>query len=917
MTDAGRGDKELPLAAGTRLGPYEVLAPVGAGGMGEVYRARDERLGREVAVKVLPPDYSSDPDRLRRFEQEAKAAGALNHPNLVAVFDTGRHDGVPYVVFELLEGATLRQQVGHAPLTPRKAVEYAAQIAHGLAAAHEKGLVHRDLKPENLFVMRDGRVKILDFGLAKLRPALDPDRPRDDGATASATTNAGAVMGTVGYMSPEQVRGLPADQRSDIFSFGVVLYEMLSGRRAFGGDTAAEVMTAILKDDPPELGKPEISPGLERVVRRCLEKRPEERFQSARDIAFALEAVSAAPAAVRRFAPEALSSAAVSSGPSAAADTATKEPPRFGRMVSLLPWAIAVVAVVTAAVAVRRSTTAPAPTPMRFSVALSGVDRLQSDLGRSLSLLPDGSGFAYLGGRGNGWRLYLHTFGDGTSRPLSGTDGALDPFFSPDGRWLGFFQGDKLKKMAVGGGPAIVICDTSLEQTANGGSWGSDEQIVFGGTRGLRRVPAAGGDPQALTTTAEGEARHSAPHILPGGKAVLFTVLSKSGAMEDAAIAVLSVSSGERRLLVRGGASARYARSGHLVYVRGTDLLAVPFDPDRLALAGSASLAVPGVLSTPQYLDGQFDVSATGTLAYVPSGATRERRLVWVDRKGTVRPIPVPPRPYVHPSLLPGEDGVIVEIEETPHNIWRCDFRSGALTRLTDEGANHRPVLSPDGRFMAFSSDRVAPRSLFLQATDGSGTAQRLLEASHPQNATSWSRDGRWLAFTETHPDTKDDIWILPLEGDRRARPFLRTPSYENFATFSPDGRWLAYTSNESGRREVLIAAFPGPGARKQVSTSGGEMPVFSKDARKLFYRSGDQVLVTELTTQPMLTSGAPRVAFEVPSAKITFGLPNFAVSSTGDSILTLRAVESESGPPRAHVVINWFQELRRLTAGR
>jgi eukaryotic-like serine/threonine-protein kinase len=893
LTDAGRSDKERRLAAGARLGPYEVLAPVGAGGMGEVYRARDERLGREVAIKILPPDYSSDHDRLRRFEQEAKAAGALNHPNLLAVFDAGLHAGNPYVVFELLEGTTLRQRLGAGPLPVRKAVDYADQIASGLAAAHEKGIVHRDVKPENLFLLRDGRVKILDFGLAKLRPDLEPAPRGPDGAAVSTATGAGVVLGTVGYMSPEQVKGEAADPRSDIFSFGVVLYEMLSGRRAFGGDTAAEVMTAILKDDPPELANADIPPGLERVVRRCLEKRPEERFQSARDIAFALEAVSAG-----------------------AADTATRELPRFGRVVSLLPWAIAAVAVAAGAVAVRRSTTPAAPAPIRFSVALSGVDRLPYDLGRSLALLPDGSGFAYVGGRGNDPRIHLHAFGDGTSHPVSGTDGAGEPFFSPDGRWLGFFQGDKLKKMAVGGGPAIVIC-APLENDFDGASWGPDEQIVFGGTRGLRRVPAAGGEAQALTTpnTAQGEVRHSAPHILPGGKTVLFTVLSKTGAMDDAAIAVLSLSSGERRVLIKGGANARYARSGHLVYVRGADLLAVPFDPDRLALTGSASLAVPDVLSTPQYLYGQFDVSATGTLVYAPGGATLDRSLVWVDRKGAVRPIPVPPRPYFHPSLLPSEDGVIVEIEETPHNIWRGDIRSGTLTRLTDVGGNHRPVLSPDGRFMAFSSDRVTPRSLFLQATDGSGTAQRLLEASHPHNATSWSPDGRWLAFVETHPDTKDDIWILPLEGDRRARPFLRTPSSERSATFSPDAQWLAYTSDESGREEVLIAAFPGPGPRKQVSTAGGEMPVFSKDGRKLFYRLGDQVLVADLTTQPSLTSGAPRVAFQIPAAKPSSGLPNFAVTSTGDSILTLRAVESESGPPRVQVVINWFQELRRLTA--
>ncbi len=866
--------------------------------MGEVYRARDDRLRRDVAIKVLSQDRGANADVVRRFEQEARAASALSHPHILAVYDVGSHDGLSYLVTELLEGETLAKRMARGRVPLRKVLEWTAQAARGLAAVHEHGILHRDIKPSNLFVTADGQLKILDFGLAKLGPS--PSESSEPASSIDTRTEHGALLGTVGYMSPEQVRGDPVDPRSDQFSLGCVLYQMVTGHAPFRRATVAQTLTAVLQDEPPSIVSQDsrVPAPVVWTVERCLAKDREDRYAATRDLARDLELM--------------LSRLADFSGP------AVRPPPRLGWPGSFVRWALAAAAVVVAAVlAFRRPAATPTSLPKRFVVTLANIDDLSYE-GRSFSLTRDGSRLAYVGRRGDDWRIHLLDLRDGTSRPLPETERGRETFFSPDGRWLGFLQYNKLKKLSIAGGAPVVL---SEDATLGGGAaWLSDDRIVYARPTGLWQVPATGGQPRHFTTVdaEKGEASHVGPQALPRDRGIVFTILNKSGTIEDAAIAVVPLPGGTPRVLVRGGASARYAASGHLVYVRGTDLMAVPFDADRLVVSGSAVPIVSGVLSTPQTLHGQFDLAVDGTLVYVPSGATLVRTLAFMDRKG-VTALPLPARAYIHPRLMPDGHGLVIEIEDTPHNIWQVDLRSGTLTQLTRDSPSHRPVLSPDGRFMVFSSDRTVPRSLFRQPTDGSGTEEMLFRAPYAHNPSSWSQDGRWVAFTERHPETKDDIWIMDLEGSPpvRVSPWLTSAFQEHSAAFSPDGRWIAYVSNESGRDEVMVAAFPGPGPRRQVSTSGGETPVYSRDGRRLFYRLGNRVMATEIVTAPTLTSSSPRVAFDISSTRVNTAAPTFDVSPTGDSILAVVPAREGTRLNQVDVVVNWFEDLRRLAPPR
>jgi serine/threonine protein kinase/Tol biopolymer transport system component len=889
---------------GQRIGPYQLGARIGAGGMGEVYRARDTRLDRTVAVKVLPPDFVYDPHARERLVREGRAIAALNHPNICALYDVGdttaSAEASPlYLVMEYLEGETLADRLARGALPMAHALQVAMHIASALDKAHRAGIVHRDLKPGNVFLVRGGAsaaptAKLLDFGLAKAAAPRGADSATRHAIAANLTTP-GTIIGTVQYMAPEQVEGNDTDVRTDIFAFGTVLHEMLTGTKAFAGKSQASLTVAILEHEPPPVSAhlPAAPPALDRTVRKCLAKDPDERWQTAADLLSELQWI--------------------------AQDREASDPRAgVGGKRTRIAWqlaammAIITIAALTAAVVVlRRPVSSPvAVTPKQFVLSLPEI--IQSYNGSALALLPDGSGLVYQGG-GTGlrdWRLIRHTLSDGVARPLAGTEGAGYVFFSPDGKWLGFLQNLRLKRMPLAGGLPVDICNSS---TGGGASWGADDRIVFTGEDGLWRVPASGGAPARLTMLSAGEAAHSQPQILPGGDAVIFTVLTVSGAMEDAAIGVVSIRTGQRRLLVKGGSSARYSPTGHLVFARGSELLAVAFDRDRLTIMGNPVRVVENVQNRQAQLAAQFDLSADGTLAYISGGDEINRTLVWADRSGALLPLPAPPRPYAHLVLLPDGQGLILEIEGKPHNLWRYDFSSGALMLLTPEGANHRPVLSPDGRFMAYSSDRTVPRSLFRQATDGSGTAERLLDAAYAQDVTSWSRDGHWLAIMQRHPQNKSDIIVLALDGDRRARPFLATPFNELSAVFSPDGRWIAYVSDESGSPQVFMTSFPGPGPRKQVSTNGGAMPLFSNDGRSLFYMREASIMSADLVTEPTLTIGAPHVAFEIPGAQRVVAQP-YPVTATADRVLYVREPDI---PRSAHVVVNWFEELRRITAAR
>src|SRR3989454_155521 len=663
--------------------------------MGEVYRARDTRLGRDVAVKVLPSSFSADSDRLHRFEQEACAASALNHPNILIVHDIGTHDGSPYIVSELLEGETLRQQMSGAALAQRRVTDYAGQIAHGLAAAHEKGIVHRDLKPDNVFITKDGRVKILDFGIAKLtRP--DSSQSQTDIPTRRIDTDPGVVIGTVGYMSPEQVRGRPVDHRSDIFSFGAILYEMLSGRRAFHGESAAETMSAILKEDPPDLSETNhnVSPALERLVNHCLEKNPEERFHSASDLAFALEALSGSTA----------TSAQTVAMPAFA--------PRWFKRRELIAWAVAGIAILIAAIAVTISHFRRPPTELH-AVRLFVPPPEKTSFG-SFAISPDGLRLAFAATDASGKTLlWIRPLDSINAQPLSGTEEATQPFWSPDSRFIGFFAGGKLKKIEVTGGPTQTLCNVTLSR---GGTWNRDGVIIFtpGTLEPLYRVSAAGGEPTPVTTLDKSrqETSHRWPYFLPDGRHFLYTVF---GGPESQGVYVRSLDAKEnRRLLSAVNSDAAYAPPGYLLFRREATLMAQAFDADKLQLTGDPFPIAEQVGSDASTFQTFFSVSQTGVLAY-NSGGSGKTQLAWMDRGGKQNGLVGPPGNYLRPLLSPDEKRVAVDDVDLQGNrdVWIIELGRGNPSRFTfDPAIDVAPVWSPDGSRIVFGSNREGTLNL-------------------------------------------------------------------------------------------------------------------------------------------------------------------------------------------------------------
>ncbi len=812
------------------LGPYEIVSLVGEGGMGQVYRARDPRLGRDVAIKVLPPQFAADPDRLRRLEQEARAAAALNHPAILAVYDIGRTpQGPPYIVSELLTGLSLRERLSQDDaLAVRKAIDYATQIAHGLAAAHDKGIVHRDLKPENIFITDDGRAKILDFGLAKVNAVDGPDHAASDRST-KLVTDAGVVLGTAGYMAPEQIRGLPVDYRADIFAFGCVLYEMLSGRRAFHRDSPADTMTAILKEEPPELPIVDrhIPPALARIVDRSIEKAPGARFQSTRDLAFALEALSTHSG--REVASDVGSSATRSS-------RAWIWNAAFGL--------VTVLSLVFAARGAMRS--APQPETIRFLVSppdgwflpltITGTSGTGAGSG-ALAVSPDGHQLAFVGQKGSESRIWVRSFATLEAHAVAGTEGALAPFWSPDGKALGFFAGGKLKKVDLAGGPAIVLCEA---QPGLSGAWSSEGVIVFsaaGGTA-LLRVPASGGKPEPATTLAEGENGHARPVFLPDGHHFLYRIITR---LQEGPVAVASLDSTARTLLRASDSTNAYYSAGHLLFLSGRSLMAQPFDPDRASLGGTPFPIAENiqVLGAPYY--GFFAASPGGVLAYQTAvGSGNQQQLAWIDRAGKVTPIGAQSN-YGDLALSPDGKRAAVSLLEDPRDIWLIDLeRNGLPTRFTfDDAIEFTPVWAPDGSRLVFGATGAGTNNFLLKAATGVGVPEPLANERSLQYLTSWSPDGRFLLQTAVTSGA-GDIWMLPLFGDRKPFMFIGGPSLQHTAQFSPDGRWVAYASFESNRSEIYVAPFSGqPGeatGKWQVSSSGGAEPRWSPDGKELFF---------------------------------------------------------------------------------
>jgi Tol biopolymer transport system component/predicted Ser/Thr protein kinase len=880
----------MAILSGKRLGPYEILSAIGAGGMGEVYRARDTRLERIVAVKILP-DHLSDRAELReRFEREARTIASLNHPHICTLHDIGHQEGTDFLVMEYLEGETLAERLKKGPLPLDLVLQYAIEIADALDKAHRKGITHRDLKPGNIMLTKSG-AKLLDFGLAKLR------EPQAAVATLSALptegsnlTARGTILGTLQYMAPEQLEGKEVDARTDIFAFGVVVYEMATGKKAFEGKSKASLIAKILETDPPLISslQPMTPPQLDRVVKKCLAKEPEKRWQVASDLCDELKWIAEG-------------GAHTGSPPIAA--------PVGKNWLKTTLWAgVVMAACILVGLAVWFLKPA-APKPVsRFVMALPEGQRLNENFS-ALAISPDGTRLVYAGGPGNlTTRLYVRAMDGLEARPIPGTEGGENPFFSPDGQRIGFItNGGKLVTVSLSGGAPANLAEVRFPGFY-GASWGSQGIIVFVPQRNgpVLQISETGGEAKPLTHLEKSEFAHAYPELLPGGKGMLFTALVGT----TANIVAQSLTTGEHRVLTQSGEQPRYAPSGHLVYAQGDDLMAVPFDPQRLAITGAAVPVVHGILSSGGVA--QYSFSSTGALVYVPGSVQEaQSRLVWIDRKGAEQPVAAPAHNYVLPRVSPDGKRVAVNIEEADGQIWVYDVDRETLTRLTFEGgASIDPVWTPDGKRIAFKG---ADNRLFWQPADGSTTAEALTSAELAGNNVpgSWSPDGQVLAFMEINRDTGYDLYTLPLK-DGKPQPFLRTASVETAPRFSPDGRFIAYASDESGRIEIYVRSYPGPGGKWQISSEGGSEPVWNPKGRELFYRAGNKMMAVDVTVQPTFSAGKPRTLFEGPYLPTPRSFPDYDVSPDGQRFLMLKPSEQTSSLTQIVVVQNWFEELKQ-----
>jgi serine/threonine-protein kinase len=916
------------LTARHRIGAYEIVAALGADAMGEVYRARDTTLNRDVALKVLPEPFALDPDRAARFKREAQLLATLNHPNVGAIYGLEASNGGQALVLELVDGQTLAERVARGPIPLEEALSIARQIAAAVEAAHEKGIIHRDLKPANIKIDRSGAVKVLDFGLAKVWDGA----PHSDLSASPRLTATGigeqTVLGTPAYMSPEQARGRSLDRRTDIWSFGCVLYEMLTGRAPFAGDTISDTLAAILDREPDRTLLPADTPlPIRRLLRRCLEKDCHRRLDSAAGIRLEIDDALASPAD---------ETPALSSAPSR----------RIAQMT------IAAVAGVAAIAALAARILAPAPLvptvlPSRFAIVPPPEPPLNvTGNDRDLALSPDGRRLVYRAGGSNtvGSPLIMRTIDQLDAQPLANITNAYAPFFSPDSRWIGFFDRGEIRKVSVTGGPAIVV--GPFAGTSLGASWGDDNTIVFATDdphTGLWRVSGDGGTPTVLTTpdVAQRENDHGFPSLLPGGRGVLLTI--GAGREANAQIAVLDLTNGQRKTLIRGGSQAAYVdspagpkQSGYLIYAAAGTLRAVRFDPVRLEVLGDPVTVVEHVMMKPSGA-ANYAVSGPGALVYMPPGASVQntpRSLVWVDREGREEPIKAPRRAYSTPRVSP--DGrrlaVVINDQESAH-IWIWDFARQTLRRLTpDPGGDSMPVWTPDGTRIIFMSQRAGAPNLYLQAADGTGTSDRLMESANSQWPTSITPDGRLVVGFEMGPATTGDVIAFPL-----LSPATRSGSAVNASLadalvetrfkgahpdISPNGRYVAYRSSESGRNEVYVRPFPQvEGGSWQVSTRGGARPAWSRSGHELFYVDESMTLirVPVRTSGSTFSTGNPAKVFDTQYAE-----PNpsrhYDVSADGQRFLMMKdngAGDPSATPASMVVVLQWTEELKQRVPAR
>jgi serine/threonine-protein kinase len=893
----------VTLVPGVRLGPYEIVSPLGAGGMGQVYRARDTKLGRDVALKTLPDSFTHDPERLGRFRREAQVLAALNHPHIAQIHGLDEANGTQFLVLELVDGESLDKRIARGPILVDEALTIARQIAEALEAAHEKAIIHRDLKPANIAVTRDDQVKVLDFGLAKATDAASGtsgELANSPTITSPAMmTGVGVILGTAAYMAPEQARGRAADKRSDIWAFGCVVFEMLTGRRAFDGDDISTTLAAVLKTEPEwSAFPPTVPPSLCRLLGRCLHKDPKQRLRDIGDARIAIDDVL--------------------SGAEVPALTTFRRMPWWRRVVipaaalvvgSLVTGLVVWIAMRSAVAQPRVSVLTITP-PGTAPLSLNGATR-------DVAITPDGSRVIYVGA--NGTTLFVRRLDQLEATPLVRGDALREPFISPDGQWVGFFDGQvTLKRVAITGGPPARVAQ--FDTPGLGATWAADDRIIVAtasSTTGLLQVSADGRAPTVLTRPdhARGEARHLSPELLPGGQAVLFTVTALTGGLDTASLALLDLRSKKSTILLRGGSHAQYVSSGHLVYAAGETLRAVGFDLTHLKIVGASTPVVPRVLTTSLGIV-NAGVARDGTLIYVEGAGEIGvgRTLVWVDRQGHEAPVAAKSLAYLFPRLSPDGGRVAVTVSGQKLDIWLLGLDRPTSQRVTSDSAVHAiAVWTPDGHRLVFHSSG----SLFSQAADGTGPVVRLTDGPNDQIPTDVAPDGT-VVFMERSSTSAYDVKAVTLDGTHQVRPLVQTPFDERNGIVSPNGRWLAYEANDSGSFEIYVRPFPEVGrAPSQVSTSGGTQPLWAHDGRELFYFAPDGALMRVAVADGAAWSvGTPTKVLDGRYVTRPAGnvYRNYDIAADGQRFLMVKAAGSDAtGAPQIVVIQHFDEELKRL----
>jgi serine/threonine-protein kinase len=900
----------MPLATGSRVGPYEVLAPLGAGGMGEVFRARDTRLGREVALKALPALLSNDPDRLARFEREARLLAALNHPNIAAIYGVEDDPSGRVLVLELAEGETLEARLAGGAMPVDDAVAVARAVADALESAHERGIVHRDLKPANVKVAPDGRVKVLDFGLATAfgeAVAGDSSGMSQSPTISARMTGAGMLLGTAAYMSPEQARGKTVDKRADIWSFGAVLWEMLAGRRLFQGETVTDLLAAVLREEVDWKALPAgLSPDLVLLLHRCLERDPRRRLRDIGEARLILEDYASGIPAEE-----------VGSGAAAGVAPARLRPGVWVAALGLVLLAAAIAWTVRGA----RDVTARPVSRLSFTLpAAADLDIL--DDRQMLALSRDGRLIVFKAREAGAGRLYARRLDEATAVPIPGTEDATDLFLSPDAEWVAFTANGKLRKVPVHGGASVTLCDSGQ---GRGGAWGPDGTMVFSPevTSGLMRVPSSGGVPVPLTVTdaAKGERSHRWPVFTPDGRSVLFTVgtLDKPGDYDDARIDVVSIDGKNRRELYAGASTARAAASGHLIVASRGVLSALPLDLNRLTVQGPPVPVFEGVAGDPSSGVVYFDVASDGTLAYFAGGPIgRDRDVVWVGRDGKAEPLPIPAREYRDVRMSP--DGTRLALSEgagagRQSDISVYDLAHQTILKLTSDGKSGTPVWTPDGKSIVYDDYNTA--AMVRRAADGSDQPQKIGDAPGDILVPTWvAPDMSVVLLSRIGGITKGDILALPFKGGP-VKPILATPAHETEAILSPDGRYIVYTYTQTGDPAIMVESYPGPGGRWQISDGRAVSPRWPRGVREIFYLSQEALMRVPVTSLEPFAYGRPEKVIDLHALRTSprWGNSQYDVTPDGQHLVFLIDRQHESGPKQVNVVLNWTEDVARLTA--